>query len=72
MRNRNVISMIYANLEKASAIAEQTAQTNAHSASTVDAYCCDRAAHSCAADFHQQKQSAGRFSVLPVQQQMMP
>jgi hypothetical protein len=51
MRNRNLISMIYANLEKASAAAEQIAQTNAHSASAVGAYCCDRAAHSCAADF---------------------
>jgi hypothetical protein len=72
MRNRNVISMIYANLEKASAIAEQTAQTNAHSASSVGAYYCDRAAHSCAVDFHQQKQSTGSSSVLPAQQQMMP
>jgi hypothetical protein len=72
MRNRNVISMIYASLEKASATAEQVAQTNAHSASAVGAYCCDRAAHSCAVDFHQQKQYAGSSSVLPAQQQMMP
>jgi hypothetical protein len=72
MRNRNLISMIYANLEKASAIAEQVAQANAHSASAVGAYCCDRAAHSCAADFHQQKQSAERSSVLPAQQQRIP
>jgi hypothetical protein len=59
--------MIYANLEKASAAAEQIAQINAHSASAVGAYCCDRAAHSCAVDFHQQKQSAGSSSALPVQ-----
>jgi hypothetical protein len=72
MRNRNLISMIYANLEKASATAEQVAQTNAHSASAVGAYCCDRAAHSCAVDSHQRKQYAGSSSVLPVQQQMMP
>ena len=29
MRNRNVISMIYANLEKASAAADEAAQTSA-------------------------------------------
>lgn len=37
MRNRNLISMIYANLEKTSAAAEKAAQINARLMTSVDA-----------------------------------
>jgi hypothetical protein len=49
MRKHNLISLIYANLERTSAAAEEAAQTNANRMTPMPGCCCDRWGHPCAA-----------------------
>lgn len=72
MRNRNLISMIYANLEKTRAAAEKAAQTNARPATPVGGCCCERRGHTCAIDRDQQNKNGLSFSTLPTEQEVMP
>jgi hypothetical protein len=62
MRNRNLISMIYANLEKTSAAAEKAAQINARLMTPVDG-CCERRDRPCATD-HDQQNKYGPTSLV--------
>ena len=65
MRKYNLISLIYANLEKTSAAAERTAQTNASLATPMHGCRCDRWGHRCSAHPDQQfKQQVLGSSVL--------
>ena len=66
--NRNLISMIYANLEKTSAAAEKAAQINARLMTPVDG-CCGR--RSCATDHDQQNKYGPRSSVLSAELHVM-
>jgi hypothetical protein len=63
MRNRNLISMIYANLEKTSAAAEKAAQINACLMTSVDG-CCERRGRPCATDHDQQNKYGPSSSIL--------
>jgi hypothetical protein len=47
MRKPNLISLIYANLEKTSAAVERAAQTNASPATPMQGCRCDRWGHLC-------------------------
>jgi hypothetical protein len=65
MRKHNLISLIYANLEKTSAAVEEAAQTSASPATPVHGCRCDRWGHPCTADPDQQyKQQMPSCSVL--------
>jgi hypothetical protein len=64
MRKHDVISLIYANLEKTSAI-EEAARTNTSKATPTPGCRCDRWAHACTADPYQRyKQQLPIPSVL--------
>lgn len=71
MRNRNLISMIYANLEKTSAAAEKAAQINARLMTPVDG-CCERIDRPCTTDHDQQNECGPRSSVLLAELNVMP
>jgi hypothetical protein len=65
MRKHNLISLIYANLEKTSAAVEEAAQTNACPATPMHGCGCDRWGHPCTAHPDQQyKQQMPSSSVL--------
>ena len=65
MRKHNLISLIYANLEKTSAAVEEAAQTNASPATPMHGCRCDRWGHTCSAQpQHPYPQQAPSFSVL--------
>ncbi len=70
MTNRNLISMIYANLEKTSAAAEKAAQINARLMTSVDG-CCDCRGRPCATDHDEQNKYGPRSSVLSAEQNVM-
>jgi hypothetical protein len=71
MRNRNLISMIYANLEKTSAAAEKAAQINVCLMTSVDG-CCERRGRPCATDHDQQNKYGLNSSVLSAELEVMP
>ncbi len=65
MRKQNLISLIYANLEKTSGAVERAAQTNASPATLMHGCRCDRWGHPCSAHPDQQfKQQVPSSSVL--------
>jgi hypothetical protein len=65
MRKQNLISLIYANLEKTSAAVERVTQTNASPATPMHGWRCDRWGHPCFAQPDQQyKQQGPSSSVL--------
>jgi hypothetical protein len=65
MRKHNLISLIYANLEKTSAAVEEAARTNASPATLMHGCRCDRWGHACTAYPGQQyKQQVPSSSVL--------
>jgi hypothetical protein len=65
MRKHNLISLIYANLEKTSAAIENAAQVNASLAKPMQGCRCDRWGHVCTAQPDQQyKQQVPNPSVL--------
>jgi hypothetical protein len=65
MRKQNLISLIYANLEKTSAAIEEAARTNATPATPMHGWRCDRWGHPCTAHPDQQyKQQVPSSSVL--------
>jgi hypothetical protein len=65
MRKRNLISLIYANLEKTSAAVEEAAQTNASPVTPVHGCRCDRWGHPCTAPSeHPYTQQGPSSSVL--------
>jgi hypothetical protein len=65
MRKHNLISLIYANLEKTSAEVEDAARTNASPATPVHGCRCDRWGYPCTVHPDQQyKQQAPSSSVL--------
>jgi hypothetical protein len=65
MRKCNLISLIYANLEKTSAAVEEAAQTNASPATLMHGCRCDQWGHPCTAHPDQQyKQQVPSSSVL--------
>jgi hypothetical protein len=65
MRKHNLISLIYANLEKTSAVVEEAAQTSASPATLVHGCRCDRWGHSCSTHPDQQyRQQVPNSSVL--------
>jgi hypothetical protein len=65
MRKCNLISLIYANLEKTSAAVEEAAQTNASPPTPMHGCRCDRWGHPCTAHSGQQyKQQVLSSSVL--------
>jgi hypothetical protein len=65
MRKHNLISLIYANLEKTSAAVEEAAQPSASRATPMHAYRCDRWGHLCTAPSeHAYTQQAPSSSVL--------
>ena len=64
MRKHDLISLIYANLEKTSAV-EEAARTNASTATPTPGCRCDRWGHACTANPYQQyKQQLPIPSVL--------
>jgi hypothetical protein len=66
MRKHNLISLIYANLEKTSATGEEAARKNAAPATPMHGCRCDRWGHPCtAAPDQQYKQQMASSSVLP-------
>jgi hypothetical protein len=71
MRNRNLISMIYANLEKTSAAVEEAAQINARLMRPADGYC-ERRGRPCATDHDQRNECGPRSSVLLAELNVMP
>ena len=66
MRKHNLISLIYANLEKTSAAVEEAAQTNASPATLMRGCRCDRWGDPCVAGPDQQRKHAPSCSVLLV------
>jgi hypothetical protein len=65
MRKHNLISLIYANLEKTSAAVEEAAQTNASRPTLMHACRCDRWGHACTASSeHPYTQQVPSLSVL--------
>ena len=65
MRKHDLISLIYANLEKTSAAVEEAARTNAITATPTPGCRCDRWGHACTAHPYQQyKQQLPIPSVL--------
>lgn len=53
MRKHDLISLIYANLEKTSAAVEEAARINASTATPMPGCRCDRWGHACTADPYQ-------------------
>ena len=72
MRNRNLISMIYANLEKTSAAAEKAAQTNARLVAPVGGCSRQRWGEPCAANHYQQDKDGPGSSVLSSELEVAP
>jgi hypothetical protein len=65
MRKQNLISLIYANLEKTSAAVERATQPNTSPATPMHGCRCDRWGHPCTAARDQQyKEQAPSSSVL--------
>jgi hypothetical protein len=71
MRSRNLISMIYANLEKTSAAAEKAAEINARLVTPGDAGC-ERRGRLCATDHDQQNKCGANSSILSAELGVMP
>ena len=70
MRNRNLISMIYENLEKTSAAAEKAAQINTRLMTPVDGGC-ERTSRPFATDHNQQNKCRPSSSVLSAELHVM-